>query len=94
MKGHGYGINFEDTFKLIIYWKEQFKLENHIKKLSEYPQFMTEINGLNIHYIKKSLRTEQEDDEKKDTEETQSAPDIKDGDSGVPDFRRFIIKNG
>eukprot|EP01084_Bolivina_argentea_P103033 184582_1 len=57
MKGVGYGINFEDFYKLIKYWKHNFNLNNELIKLTSFNHFRTNIQGLNIHFIKESTNS-------------------------------------
>ena len=54
MKGIGYGIDFDDFYKLTSHWKRCFDLNQHLAKLNAFNHFQANIQGLNIHFIRES----------------------------------------
>ncbi len=54
MKGVGYGIDFEDFHRLITYWNTGFSLNAQLRKLGAFRHYKTNIQGLNIHFIRES----------------------------------------
>jgi len=48
---HHYGINTNLLKSIIDYWKTKYDFKNRENFLNKYPQFITQIQGLNIHYL-------------------------------------------
>ncbi|KAJ8673730.1 hypothetical protein QAD02_004992 [Eretmocerus hayati] len=48
--GWSYGVRSEYIRSIIDYWKKDYKFEQREDKLNKYPQFITKIQGLDIHY--------------------------------------------
>lgn len=48
---HHYGINTNLLKNIIDFWKTKYDWRKQEKFLNKYPQFKTNIQGLNIHYI-------------------------------------------
>ncbi|XP_066903116.1 juvenile hormone epoxide hydrolase 1 isoform X1 [Halyomorpha halys] len=49
--GFSYGINSEYLKKFLEYWKTEYNWKKRESYLNQFPQFTTQIAGLNIHYI-------------------------------------------
>ncbi|CAB0012630.1 unnamed protein product [Nesidiocoris tenuis] len=49
--GFQYGFNSNYLKKLIQFWQKEYKWSEQQKFLNKYPQFKTQIAGLNIHFI-------------------------------------------
>ena len=45
------GVQLETMKKLVDYWEKEYDWRKVEKKLNDLPQFLTEIDGLNIHFI-------------------------------------------
>ncbi len=46
-----YGANLGYLRELVEYWRTQYDWPKHERRLNEFPQFKTEIDGLDIHFI-------------------------------------------
>lgn len=46
-----YGFNTEFLHKLLPYWKNQYDWRAREKFLNQYPQFLVNVQGLDIHFI-------------------------------------------
>lgn len=46
-----YGINTNLLKNIINYWQNNYKWRQQEKFLNKFPQFKTNIQGLNIHYL-------------------------------------------
>ncbi|GFY73975.1 juvenile hormone epoxide hydrolase 1 [Trichonephila inaurata madagascariensis] len=44
-------LNSECLRKLTDYWKNQYQWRKHEEELNKYPQFVTNIKGLDIHFV-------------------------------------------
>lgn len=51
VKDDSQGVQLETMQKLADYWLKKYDWRKFEKKLNTYPQFTTEIDGLDIHYI-------------------------------------------
>ncbi|MFJ4105402.1 epoxide hydrolase family protein [Amycolatopsis japonica] len=49
--GWEYGVPLEYVRRLVSYWREGYDWRKWEAKLNEYPQFTTEIDGQNIHFL-------------------------------------------
>lgn len=49
--GWEYGINTTFLHKIIEYWQNEYNFKAREAYLNQYPQFITNIQGLDIHYI-------------------------------------------
>lgn len=50
--GNGdYGVSVDTVRRMIGYWRDQFDWRTFEARLNSYPQFMTEIDGLDIHFL-------------------------------------------
>src|SRR6202012_5244649 len=49
--GWDLGIPLERVQELTTYWREKFDWRAHEAALNQYPQYTTEIDGQNIHFI-------------------------------------------
>ncbi|MFJ8909806.1 epoxide hydrolase family protein [Amycolatopsis sp. NPDC102389] len=49
--GWEYGVPLEYVRRLVAYWREGYDWRKWEAKLNEYPQFTTEIDGQNIHFL-------------------------------------------
>jgi len=49
--GWEYGVPLEYVRRLVAYWREGYDWREWEAKLNEYPQFTTEIDGQNIHFL-------------------------------------------
>jgi pimeloyl-ACP methyl ester carboxylesterase len=49
--GWNYGVDVGYVKELVGYWREQYDWRAQEKKLNQFPQFVTEIDGLTIHFI-------------------------------------------
>ncbi|HET6289031.1 MAG TPA: epoxide hydrolase, partial [Amycolatopsis sp.] len=49
--GWEYGVPLEYVQRLVAYWREGYDWRKWEAKLNEYPQFTTEIDGQNIHFL-------------------------------------------
>jgi pimeloyl-ACP methyl ester carboxylesterase len=49
--GWEYGADLDYMKELVAYWKDRYDWRAQEKKLNEFPQFVTEIDGLPIHFI-------------------------------------------
>jgi pimeloyl-ACP methyl ester carboxylesterase len=49
--GWDYGTDLDYLKKLVHYWRTDFDWRKQERRLNEFPQFMTEIDGVNIHFI-------------------------------------------
>jgi len=49
--GFRYGFNNEGLKPLLDYWKDTYDFNAREKFLNQYPQFKTNIQGLDIHFI-------------------------------------------
>src|SRR5690348_14364588 len=45
------GVQLKTMKKLVDYWQNEYDWRKVENKLNSLPQFMTEIDGLNIHFI-------------------------------------------
>lgn len=54
MKGIGYGIDFEDFYRLVTYWKCTFSLDSQLQKLIAFHHYKTTVQGLSLHFIKET----------------------------------------
>lgn len=46
-----YGFNTKELGNILKYWKEKYNWREREKLLNRFPQFITNIQGLNIHYL-------------------------------------------
>lgn len=46
-----YGFNTDTLKKIINFWRNDYKWKERETYLNKYPQFKTQIQGLDIHYI-------------------------------------------
>lgn len=46
-----YGFNTDTLKKLITYWRKDYKWRDREAFLNKYPQFKTQIQGLDVHFI-------------------------------------------
>jgi len=46
-----YGVDLATMKEIVAYWKDKYDWRAHEKKLNELPQFTTEIDGINLHFI-------------------------------------------
>ncbi|MFI9452222.1 epoxide hydrolase family protein [Amycolatopsis sp. NPDC052450] len=49
--GWEYGVPLDYVRRLVSYWREGYDWRKWEAKLNEYPQFTTEIDGQNIHFL-------------------------------------------
>jgi pimeloyl-ACP methyl ester carboxylesterase len=49
--GWNYGVQLDYMKKLTDYWRNEYDWRRWEKKLNQYPQFTTEIDGQNIHFF-------------------------------------------
>jgi len=49
--GGEYGIPVTEVSRLVEYWRDGYDWREWETKLNEYPQFVTEIDGQNIHFL-------------------------------------------
>jgi hypothetical protein len=49
--GFQYGMNTDYLKSLLDYWRKDYKWRDREVYLNQFPQFMTQISGLNIHFI-------------------------------------------
>ena len=49
--GWDYGADLDYLKELVEYWRTEFDWRKQERKLNEFPQFATEIDGLDIHFI-------------------------------------------
>lgn len=49
--GFDYGLNLDYLRQLMTYWKDEYDWRKAEKQLLELPQFVTEIDGMRIHFI-------------------------------------------
>ena len=49
--GWDLGIPLERVRELATYWREKFDWRAHEAKLNQYPQYVTEIDGQNVHFL-------------------------------------------
>ena len=54
---HEYGINTDFLRNVTNYWKTEYDWAKRIKYLNQYPQYITQVQGLNIHFIRVIPRT-------------------------------------
>ncbi|HEU5212610.1 MAG TPA: epoxide hydrolase [Gaiellaceae bacterium] len=45
------GVQLATVEALVRYWAGEYDMERYAKRLNAFPQFMTEIDGLDIHFI-------------------------------------------
>ncbi|WP_243062187.1 epoxide hydrolase family protein [Humibacter sp. RRB41] len=45
------GVRLENTTSLIDYWQREYDWRRFERELNRFPQFLTEIDGLDIHFI-------------------------------------------
>src|SRR5262249_37315215 len=46
-----YGVDLKYMKGLIAYWREKYDWKAHEREFNKFDQFMTKIDGLNIHFI-------------------------------------------
>ena len=51
VQDHSQGVQSETLKKLARYWATEYNWRKIEKKLNSYPQFITEIDGLDIHFV-------------------------------------------
>jgi pimeloyl-ACP methyl ester carboxylesterase len=49
--GWKYGVSLEYVKELASYWQNEYDWRKHEARLNEYPQFMTTIDGANVHFL-------------------------------------------
>lgn len=49
--GWKYGVSLEYIKELATYWQNEYNWRKHEARLNEYPQFMTTIDGAQIHFL-------------------------------------------
>jgi pimeloyl-ACP methyl ester carboxylesterase len=49
--GWDYGTNLDYLKQLIAYWRDSFDWREQERRLNQLPQFKTNIDGLNIHFV-------------------------------------------
>jgi len=49
--GWDYGMNLGYLKELVAYWRDRFDWRAQERRLNQFPQFKTNIDGLNIHFI-------------------------------------------
>lgn len=47
----GYGVNSASVRELVTYWREKYDWRATEARLNEYPQFTTNIEGTNVHFL-------------------------------------------
>jgi epoxide hydrolase len=47
----GYGVGLDTVARLVEYWRTQYDWRSWETKLNAYPQFTTEIDGQNVHFL-------------------------------------------
>ena len=55
MEGWSYGTNKTYLKELCDYWVKEFDWKKHEKKINSFKNYKTNIDGLNIHFIKKRV---------------------------------------
>lgn len=50
--GFEYGFNSKQIDSWVKYWSEEYKFAEREKFFNKYPQFKTNIQGLDIHFIR------------------------------------------
>jgi pimeloyl-ACP methyl ester carboxylesterase len=53
------GVQLETIHALTRYWADEYDMERYAERLNAFPQFVTEIDGLDIHFI--HARSQHED---------------------------------
>src|SRR5262245_39837791 len=49
--GWDYGVELSYLKELVAYWRDKYDWRVHERELNQFPQFVTEIDGLPIHFI-------------------------------------------
>src|SRR5215471_9553093 len=49
--GWSYGVDKDCLIELVEYWRTDYEWREHEARLNEIPQFTTEIDGQNVHFL-------------------------------------------
>ncbi len=49
--GWEYGVELDYMKRLVAYWRDEYDWRGHERRLNEFEQFTTEIDGLDVHFI-------------------------------------------
>ncbi|XP_068624243.1 juvenile hormone epoxide hydrolase-like [Battus philenor] len=50
--GSEYGFNTNETYRWIWYWMNQYPFQERLLKINRYPQYRTNIQGLDVHFMR------------------------------------------
>ena len=47
-----YGMNVATMKKIVVHWKEKYDWRKYEAELNQFPQFVTQIEGIDVHFVR------------------------------------------